>query len=218
MRIEAMERLAGDDSGEHIVLRQRFSSSTRRLRDSVILTAGLLLAMPIGAILADDGARLLFIEMTTSNPRSVILIVLSAVLALAAILIGAISLAHHDPSQRTIAIDPDGIIVEDITAGRASRWREAISQYRGIRHRVVTTSEGIRHVLMLEHDQPSRSVHIAVEPYISQAHVVQMADRFGLPVLKPVILSQSSVWSRVLSLLTGSRGQSARARDDMARA
>ncbi len=218
MRIEAIETLSGDSDGEHVVLRQRFSSSTRRLRDAVILGAGLMLAMPIATVLADDMARQHFAEMAVSNPRAVVLLVACGLIASAAIAIGAISLARQDPHQRTVAIDPDGVIVEDLIGGRAQRWREAISDFRGIRHRVWTTSQGVRHVLMLEHDQPGRTIHLACEPYISQANVVQTADRFGLPVLKPVILSQSSFGSRVLSVMTLSRTKSDRAQDDLARA
>lgn len=218
MRIVAIETLAGDSDGDHVVLRQRFSSSGRRLRDAVLLAAGLLLAMPITAILADDVARQHVGDLAISNPRAVVLLALCAIVAGAMAAIGAIGLARHDPHQRTVAIDPDGVIVEDIIGRRAARWREAIGDFRGLRHRVSTTSEGVRHVLMLEHDQPTRTIHLACEPYISQGHVVQMADRFGLPVLPPVILSQSSIWSRVLSVAATSGRSSDRARNDMARA
>ncbi len=216
MRIVAIETLAGDSGGDHVVLRQRFFSSSRRLRDVIILAAGLLLALPLAAILTDDAARQHVGALAVTNPRAVVLLALSAIVAGAMMVTGAVSLARHDPLQRTVAIDPDGVIVEDIVAGRANRWREAIGDFRGLRHRVSTTSEGVRHVLMLEHDQPTRTIHLACEPYISHAHVIKTADRFGLPVLQPVILSQASIWSRVLSFVAMSMSRSQRAQDDTA--
>lgn len=216
MRIDSIETLAGALDGDHVVLRQSFSSSARRLRDSVIMACGIILALPIAAILANAGGRQLIGEMIVSNPTAILLLGISGLIALIAVVSGALCLSRSDISQRTVAIDPDGVIVEEIIRGRALRWREAMSGYRGIRHKVATTSGGARHVLMLEHDMPARTIHLACEPYISEAHVVEAANRFGLPVLKPVNLSQSSIWMRVLTPFAVWRRERGSASDDLA--
>jgi hypothetical protein len=220
MRIESIETLSGEVSDDNFVLRQRFCSSAQRLRDSIVAASGILLALPIAAIVADSGARKLGRDMIVSDPTAIGLLGLCAVLAAAAIVIGLTGLARPDLTRRTVAVDPDGVVVEDIVGRRAQRWREAISAYRGVRHKVSTTSSGARHVLMLEHETPARTVHLAFEPYISQAHVIQTADRFGLPVLEPLILPQSSIWRRLLSQFGTAHGAGGRAarEEDMARA
>ena len=198
MRIERIETLAGDEAGDHVVLRQSFSVSKRRLRSSVLMVAGILLALPIAAVLADDGARAQLAQMCLDAPLAVAQLAFCALIAAAAFGAGLSDISRADLTQRTIAIDPDGIVAEDIIRRRATRWREPISAYRGLRHRVATTTDGARHVLTLEHEDAARSVEIAVAPYISEALIVQTADRFGLPVLAPVILSQSSAWRRIV--------------------
>ena len=219
MRIKSIETLTGELSDDHFVLRQSFCSSARRLRYSAIATSGILLALPIAAIITHPEARKLVGDLIVSDPVEILLLGLCAVLAAVAILSGLIGLARPGITRRTVAVDPDGVIVEDIIGRRAQRWREAISEYRGVRHKVSTTSAGARHVLMLEHETPARTVHLAFEPYISRAHVIKTADRFGLPVLEPLILPQSSVWRRVLSQLSPSNAVDARAaQEDMARA
>ncbi len=219
MRIKSIETLTGELSDDHFVLRLSFCSSARRLRHSAIAASGILLALPIAAIVTHPEARQLVGDMIVSDPVAIVLLGLCAVLAAVAILTGLIGLARPDITRRTVAVDPDGVIVEDIIGRRAQRWREAISEYRGVRHKVSTTPAGARHVLTLEHETPARTVHLAFEPYISRALVIKTADRFGLPVLEPLILPQSSVWRRVLSQLSPSNAVDGRAaQENMARA
>lgn len=222
MRIDKMETLAGGDNADHVVLRQHFSASARRLRASVVMAAGIVLALPIAAIVVDAGGRAQLTEMIFADPIPVAKLAFCGLIAALAFGAGLAELARAGITQRTIAIDPDGVVVEDILRGRATRWREPIIAYRGVRHRVATTQDGARHVLTLEHEDPARTVQIAFAPYISEGHVVQTADRFGLPVLAPVILSQSSLLGRLFAGMAEGREPAATAdglvtRDNMTR-
>lgn len=181
-RIEALNKDCGKERGA-FVLEQEFSHARRRLRAAVLVTGGGLGCLPFVLVLGDAGARGRVGELMSGDPLAMLQLGIALALALAALVFGALELAQPAIRKRLIRIDKNQVIVDDTARGGQRRWQEPMESYRGIRHRVHTTSAGTIHTLVLEHARSARSLHIAYETHIANQAIVEAASRFDLPVL-----------------------------------
>jgi hypothetical protein len=179
-----MENLADPASEGQLVLRQRFSNSSRRLRAAALTAAGLLLCAPFVMLLGLDQPAAQLSRLAATNPLAALQLALAALLSVAALICGLCQLLRPAIRERVIAFEGDKACVEETVRGRQRRWQEPVDGYRGIRHKVFTTSEGVVHALLLEHHRPNRSLHIAYEPHIADKTILDASRRYGLPVLK----------------------------------
>jgi hypothetical protein len=62
----------------------------------------------------------------------------------------------------------------------ARAWVEPLSAYVGVAHRVRTSLSGVRHELVLVHQNPSKSLILRSSPQISQEAVETAARLFAL--------------------------------------
>ena len=185
MRIKTIETLgstveADDDS---VVVLQKFCHRHRRVRSIALALCGGLLALPFGLVWADPSARVHFAALMTSDAGAVLQLAIVFVIALTAGLSGLITLCLPLVTKRVIHIDHERVTVEDTVRGRNRLWYEPIQAYRGIRHRIMTTSAGAVHTLSLEHPLPDRSLCIAYETRISNQAMIDASGRYQLPIL-----------------------------------
>lgn len=180
--IEALDNGVGEENGA-FVLRQEFSHARRRLRAGVLVAGGGLGCLPFALLLGDPGARSRIAELAVGDPMALAQLGIALALACAAVLFGAFELTQPMVRKRLIRIANQQVIVDDTARGGCRRWQEPMHAYRGIRHRVHTTSSGTIHTLMLEHAHAARSLHIAYETHIANQAIVEAASRFDLPVL-----------------------------------
>src|SRR6056297_195959 len=183
MRIRSIEPLAESGSGNELMVEQRFSNGSRQIRGLLILISGLLLSIPFAFIAADAGGRQAAVALAHDNPLAVTQLAIVTLLALTTTLIGSRLIFSKAVRQRTIRIDQNRAVVEDLSRGGAEVWSEPLSSFRGIRHRVITTSEGAVHTLRLEHSLPQRTLLLVYQSNIDDQTVAVTADRLGVPVL-----------------------------------
>lgn len=185
MRIKTIETLGHsprDDDGS-VVLVQKFSGHQRRLRAIALAGCGVLLCLPLGAVLADTAARMHLGNLLTTDPAAVGQLAIVCLIALGALLFGLLDLFQPIISKRIIRLEVDRVTVEDTVRGRAHRWHEPVDAYRGIRHQTMTTTSGTVQTLSLEHPQTSRSLCIAYETHVSNQAMLDAAGRYQLPLL-----------------------------------
>jgi len=204
-----MERLSGDaaEPVNTIVFSQKFSHGHRRVRAFALASAGLLLCSPFALVLATTASRLRLVELTNAEPIVVAQLAMVAAIGLAAFYFGTAELSREVVRERIIKLDGDNAIVNDTVRGRTHRWQTPISAFRGVRHRVLTTSGGTIHTLQLEHDQPARSLHIAYETYIANQTILDAARQYDLPILQPASLNLSQRWTKSLSAVLNKLGR-----------
>ena len=90
--------------------------------------------------------------------------------------------------SRTIAVDRDWIRVEERTLWGCRTWVAPIASYCGVTHHVRTTLSGLRHELILVHDDPRRDVIVASADQISQATLEGTKALLGVPEVPATLL------------------------------
>ena len=186
MRICSFETRGGDATAGDgsVVLLQEFSHGHRRVRAFAMAFCGGLLCLPFALVLASAAARARLADLAISDPIAVAQLGIVLAIALATLYFGLTELNQPAVRKRVIRINDDQVIVEDTVRGRERRWQEPVRSYHGIRHRVLTTSAGTIHTLMLEHPHPARSLHIAYETHIANQAIVHAAGHYKLPILR----------------------------------
>jgi hypothetical protein len=188
MRIRSIERPPEPASSNgRIVLRQTFSHLSQRCRALLLACGGALIFAPFGMVLATAPARAQLATMPSELPLSAALLAVAAIIGVSALMLGIIQGLRPAVRQRNVMIDPvDGVVeVDEWIRGRRRQWREAISEYQGVRHQVATTSEGAMHAVVLQHRRSARSIHIAYEMNVANQVIAETAERLGLEVLEP---------------------------------
>lgn len=183
MRIRSIEPLVRSGSGNELIVKQRFSNGSRQIRGLLVLASGLLLSIPFAVIATDAGGRQVAIALAHDNPLAATQLVIVAVLAITATLIGGRLVFSKAVRQRTIRIDQNRAVVEDLGRGGAEVWSEPLSSFHGVRHHVITTSEGAVHTLRLEHSRPQRTLLLFYQSNIDANTVADTANRLSVPVL-----------------------------------
>lgn len=187
MRIRTIERVDAGcrDDSDAIVLEQSFSNRSRRLRSGALTIAGTLLMTPFVLLATADGFTESAFALFTANPVAALQLGFLSLMAVIAIVAGVWGLIQPVPNARTVTLDAAHASVREQFGRKTATWQEPITAFRGMRHRVMTTSEGVLHTLTLEHAQSARSVLIAADRLISSETIAAEAQRFNLPVLTP---------------------------------
>jgi hypothetical protein len=183
MRIRSNERLSKDDRHGPIFLRQRFSHRSRRLRAATLALAGLMICAPLGLIVNTAGSGTELYSLIQTHAITAFQLGLLGVLGISAFIYGALELTRPALRARAIRLDASQANVAENVSGRSRTWREPLHAYNGIRHQVITTSEGAIHTLLLEHPHPGRTLHLACEANLDNQAIVEASERFGLPIL-----------------------------------
>lgn len=91
-------------------------------------------------------------------------------------------------SSRLIVVTDTHIVVTDRGWLGERTWREPISAYSGISHRVRSSLSGTRHELILLHADPSRSVMLRAAPRIAQGEIDHVAALLGCREIAPRVI------------------------------
>lgn len=194
MRIKSIETLGSTPSADDgsVVLLQKFSCRQRRFRAIALAGCGAILALPLSTILADTAARAHLAALITTDPAAVGQLAIVYTIALGALIFGLLDLFQPVISKRIIRLDPERVRVAETVRGRERVWHEPVDAYRGIRHRIMTTSAGTMHTLSLEHPRAARSLCIAYETHVSNQAMIDAAGRYQLPILPSGLPSGST--------------------------
>ena len=202
MQIRSFQR-DGDEGDWHAtIIQQHFCSRGQRLRALFLMLSGGLLCAPLLMIATDapalDHAARLLVEASASS----LALLLMAVMGSAAIASGLHTLLRPALRDRQIEISAGTVSVNERIGRAQRRWHEPLAAYRGVRHRVITTSSGPAHNLVLEHPMRDRSVVIANAPHLAAGAIATASKVLNLPVLseahtKTPILSKGPMpfWS-----------------------
>ncbi len=185
MKICSIETCDGslEQWDQRLILRQRFSQRGRRLRALVLSTAGVAILVPFGAVAMTGGALDQAAKILAHNPMALPQLGLLFAIGLFATVRGILDFIRPGLKSRNVTIDANTANVEEFIGGRRRRWQEPVNAYRGLRHRVFTTSSGAMHALILEHEDTARSVHLKCGAPISDQAISAAASCLGLPVL-----------------------------------
>lgn len=153
----------------------RIEQSCPRIRTVVSLAAlsvaALAIVTPFAAVLAHlidtPHAR----SLMTEQPGSVVQLALGLVVW--TVLLGwpAKRLARRLITRRIVCLTRGHVAVEETGIKGTSSWTLPMTAFTGLAHHVRASVSGVGHELVLRHDDPSRSVLIAVAPRITQSEV-----------------------------------------------
>lgn len=162
----------------------RMTQSSPRLRTVLSLAAlimtALAIAAPFAAVLAHlaetPHARTLVIE----QPGTVLQLAFGLVVW--TVLLGwpAKRLARRLTTRRTVWITQGHVAVEETGLIGASTWTAPMPAFTGLAHHVRASVSGVRHELVLRHDDPARTVLIAVAPRFTQSEVERICGLLGV--------------------------------------
>ena len=185
-----------------MVLHQSFSHRSRRLRAVALFGASGLLLSPFMMLAAADGVRDQVADLALTQPIAIMELAVLCCLAVVGVLVGSLRLLQPVVRTRTIRIGDGRAVVEDTLGHRQVSWEEPLGNFAGIRHRVLTTSEGVLHTLSLEHSSPSRSLVVASQRLIAPETVQQTAAHFGMPVLAQNTYAGSPMMRQIIGSAT----------------
>lgn len=88
--------------------------------------------------------------------------------------------ARRGLERRRITIDGETVHYEASGLFGRRSWSEPVAHYTGLTQRVRTSLSGARHVVVLVHRRPSRSVHLPLAPETSAEALLSVARLFVL--------------------------------------
>lgn len=88
-------------------------------------------------------------------------------------------LAHRLTSRRNVALTTETVTVEDHGMFASRRWSKPTASYIGVVHHVRASLSGVRHELILLHDDPKRSILIAIAPRFTQFEIDRVCQLLG---------------------------------------
>jgi hypothetical protein len=86
---------------------------------------------------------------------------------------------------RTVEISVGQVKVADTRSSGVRDWSAPLSSYRGIVHHVRSSLSGLRHELILLHQDPAKTVLLVTADRFSDAEVARMSRLLRLPHLPP---------------------------------
>lgn len=162
-----------------IHLEQRASRTAALLLLTVVLPAAAALLYPFlllsGHLLADSDLR----TALAADPAALLPLLVG--MAFWGVLFGwpLKRIGESVARGRSVRISQEIVQVTDHPLFGIRFWYEPLPAYRGITHHVRTTLSGVRHELILVHDQPERSILVAVAPRFSAQDVEQICTLLG---------------------------------------
>ena len=169
----------------------RISQSSPKARTIVSLAALILTAFLMAAPFAAVAAHLVETpearQLISVQPGSMLQLV-SGLLILTVLLgLPATRLARR-LTCRIVILTPGYVAVEETGPTGGTAWRLPTSSFTGLAHHVRASMAGVRHELVLRHDDPSRTVLIAVAPRFTQTDVERMCSLLGVREIPACLL------------------------------
>lgn len=84
-------------------------------------------------------------------------------------------IAQSLASARTVDIDSQRATVTDRSMFSGQSWSLPLNAYAGLAHHVRASISGVRHELILTHEDPARNILIAMAPRFSPAEIEHLA-------------------------------------------
>ncbi len=158
----------------------RIEQSSPRIRTIVSLVALTVAAIAIVApfaavfahLVATPHARTLMIE----QPGSVLQLAFGLVVWTVLLGVPAQRLTRRLTVRRVVSLTAGYISVEETGLFGATVWTLPTSAFTGLAHHVRASVSGVRHELVLRHDDPSRTVLIALAPRFTQSDVERICS------------------------------------------
>ncbi len=161
----------------------------------LIALAGLAIVTPFVAVtlhlIEAPAARSLMIE----QPGSVLQ--LGFGLAVWTALLGwpAKRLAQRLSARRIVTLSNYAVTVDERGLFGGRTWSAPFTSYTGVAHHVRASLSGVRHELILLHDDPTRSVLLAIAPRFSQAELDRVCHLLGAQEISARLLYERPVAS-----------------------
>lgn len=162
----------------------RIVQSSSRLRAVLSLAAlsvaACAIVLPFAAVLAhlidDPHARMLI----TEQPGSVLQLAFGLVVW--SVLLGwpARRLARRLTDRRIVTLAEGVVTVKETRLVGVTIWCLPTSAFTGLAHHVRASVSGVRHELVLRHDDPALSVLISVAPRFTQSDVERICALLGV--------------------------------------
>lgn len=147
---------------------------------AALALTGLAIIAPFAAVIAHlaetPDARALVIE----QPRSVLQLAFGLVVWSLLLGLPAGRLVRRLVRRRIVALSEGLVTVTEVGLTATTSWSMPIAAYTGLAHHVRASVSGVRHELVLRHDDPSRTVLIAVAPRFAQADVQGLCSLLGV--------------------------------------
>jgi hypothetical protein len=121
------------------------------------------------------------IDALTERPFSAVQIAVGLIVWCALFLLPLRDIVMRLGSRRHVKIEGGKVSVADTSPFGTSSWAVPLASYSGIAHHVRASLSGLRHELILVHEDPSRNVLVAVADRIPQATLDRAKTLLGLP-------------------------------------
>lgn len=102
-------------------------------------------------------------------------------------------LAKRLSARRIVTLTARDVTVDERGLFGSRTWSAPITSYTGVAHHVRASLSGVRHELILLHDDPSRSVLLAIAPRFSQAELDRVCDLLGAQEISARLLYERPV-------------------------
>lgn len=156
----------------------------------------LTLLLALIALLA-TGLVLLFVELAVepvtrsavvARPAAALKIAIGISLLMALVGWPIRALALRLGSRREVFIDDENVRVMDHGPFSSRQWSQPIGSYLGLAHHIRTTHSGLRHELVLVHQDRRANVLIGLSNRMMDSEVSAACHRLGLPLVPAKLL------------------------------
>ena len=120
-----------------------------------------------------------FVHAVADKPFEIALLILGLTALVAAFLVPTHRLIRRLWMTSTVRIVPDRVIVSEHGLLSSRVWSAPLSDFSGIAHHVRASLSGVRHELILVHQDRRQTVLLHTAERISQATIEQAAALFG---------------------------------------
>lgn len=116
-------------------------------------------------------------------------------LAMWTVLLGwpARRLTHQLASRRNVTLTTRDVIIEDHGLFGRRTWTAATASYIGVAHHVRASLSGVRHELVLLHDDPRHTLLLAIAPRFAQSEIDRVCHLLGTTEVPARLLYERSV-------------------------
>ena len=153
------------------------------LKAGILVAASVALLAPFGLLATTKAAHGAVLKIAETQPSAFLQLLLTLLLATIALLWSFKALLQMPPVLQRVRIHQGRVMCRDRTWYGERTWEQPLAAYRGLRHRVTTTSDGLRHELIMEHPCPRFGVLLHHGAKISENEVAEMARVLALRAL-----------------------------------
>jgi len=174
-----------------LLIEQRAERAGAAIRLALLCVLALIMLSPFVMLAAHAAVEPSARELMQERPQSLFLLGLALVTL--CVLLGwpARIQLRRLVESRLIAIDQDWVGVREKTLFGEKTWRQPLSAYSGIRHRIRATVSGSRHEIVLTHSDPRFAIVLATPDPLCSAEIEHFCEALGLPEIAADIKAPS---------------------------